>query len=72
VTLAVPTREELAVDCDLRQVLEAMWWRRSEQAVDAPWADKIALNELCVMLGLALAEMRSPGPPLPAPWSPRG
>ncbi len=56
----LPTEPEAG--SDLRQVLEAMWWRRSEQAVDAPWVDKVALNELCGRLGLALAEMRSPGP----------
>ncbi len=67
-----PTEPEAGIDCDLRQVLEAMWWRRSEQAVDAAWVDKVALNELCGRLGLALAEMRSPAPPLPAPRLPRG
>jgi hypothetical protein len=34
------TEPEAGVDCDLRQVLQAMWWRRSEQAVDAPWVDR--------------------------------
>jgi hypothetical protein len=67
-----PTEPEAGIDCDLCQVLEAMWWRRSEQAVDAPWVDKVALNELCGRLGLALAEMRSPAPPLPEPRLPRG
>jgi hypothetical protein len=56
------TEPEAGVDCILPQVLEAMWWCRSEQAVDAPWADKVALNELCGRLGLALAEMRSTPP----------
>lgn len=54
-----PSEPGAGGDCDLRQVLEAMWWRRSEQALDAPWADKIALNEVCDRLGLALAEMRA-------------
>jgi hypothetical protein len=65
-----PTEPEAGVDCDLAQVLEAMRWRRSEQTVDAPWADKIALNELCGRIGLALAEMRAPALPPPAPGSP--
>jgi hypothetical protein len=62
-----PTEPKAGVDCDLAPVLEAMWWRRSEQAVDARWADKVALNEMCGRLGLALAEMRSPAAPPPAP-----
>lgn len=58
-----PTDPQAGPDCDLAQVIEAMWWRRSEQATEARWQDKVALNELCGRLGLALAELRAPGPP---------
>lgn len=64
-----PTEPEAGPDCDIGQLLEAMWWRRSQQAVDVPWADKVALNELCGRLGLAIAELRTPIPPLPRPRS---
>lgn len=57
-----PTEPEAGPDCDLAQVIEAMWWRYSEQATDAPWHDKIALTELCGRLGLALADLRAPRP----------
>jgi hypothetical protein len=67
-----PTEPEGGPDRDIRQLLEAMWWRRSEQASDAPWPDKVALNELCGRLGLALAELCAPIPPLPRPRSAGG
>jgi hypothetical protein len=67
-----PTEPEAGPDCDIREVLTAMWWRRSEQAVDAPWSHKVALNELCGRLGLALAELCTPMPPLPRPRLPGG
>ncbi len=67
-----PTEPEAGVGCDLGQLLEAIWWRRSEQAVDAPWAQKVALNELCGRLGLVLAELRAPAPPAPPLESPGG
>lgn len=65
-----PTEPEAGVDCDLRQLLEAIWWRRSEQAVDAPWAQKLALSEVCGRLGLVLAELQAPGAPPGAAGSP--
>lgn len=67
-----PTEPEAGPDCDLRQLLEAMWWRRSEQAAFVPWADKVALNEVCGLLGLAIAELHAPIPPLPRPRSAGG
>lgn len=67
-----PTEPEAGPDCDLRQVLTAMWGRISEQAVDAPWADKVALNELCGRLRLAITELCAPIPPLPRPRSAGG
>ncbi len=57
-----PVEPEAGPECDLAQVIEAMWWRYSEQAPDAPWYDKVALTELCGRLGLALAELRAPRP----------
>ena len=65
-----PTEPEAGVECDFGQLLEAIWWRRSEQAVDAPWAHKLALNELCGRLGLVLANLRTPAPPRPHLESP--
>jgi hypothetical protein len=64
-----PTEPEAGPDSDVRQLLEAMWWRRGEQAGDAPWPDKVALNELCGRLGLAIAALSWPIPRLPRPRS---
>ncbi len=67
-----PTEPEAGVESDVGQLLEAIWWRRSEQAVDAPWAQKVALNELCGRLGLVLAILRAPAPAAPPAAPPLG
>lgn len=58
-----PTEPEAGPDCDVRQLLEAMWWRRSDQAAEAPWPDRV---------GLAIAALSWPIPPLPRPRSAGG
>ena len=58
-----PVEPKAGVDCDLRQVLDAIWWRRSDEGVDASWADRVALYEVRGRLGLALAELRGPAAP---------
>ena len=58
-----PTEPQAGVDCDLNLVIQEMWLRRHEQAIDAPWADKVALNEVCGRLGLAFVELRRPARP---------
>jgi hypothetical protein len=55
---------QAGAECDLSQVIEAVWWRRTEQAQNARWQDKVALTEVCGRLGLALVELRAPPPPL--------
>jgi hypothetical protein len=45
-------------DCDVAELLEAQWWRRSEQADTARWHDRVALVEVCGRLGLATADLR--------------
>lgn len=53
-----PIEPEAGIDCDLRQVLDSIWWRCSDQGVDASWKDRVALYEVRGRLGLALAELR--------------
>jgi hypothetical protein len=67
-----PTPPEGGPDSDLMQVIEGIWWRRSEEAVDAAPAQKAALNELCGWLALALAELAAPVSPQPRLMSPEG
>jgi hypothetical protein len=67
-----PTEPQAGVNCDVSQLLEAIWWRRSEQAEDSSWADKVALHEVCGRIGLALAELRADADRLPEPRSPTG
>ena len=57
-----PIEPEAGVDCDRRQVLDAIWWRRDDQGLDASWADRVALYEVRGRLGLALAELRRTTP----------
>lgn len=45
-------------DCDVADLLEGQWWRRSEQADAAAWHDRVALVEVCGRLGLAIADLR--------------
>jgi hypothetical protein len=53
-----PVEPLVGPDCDLADLLEAQWWRRSEQAAAARWHDRVALVEVCGRLGLAIADLR--------------
>jgi hypothetical protein len=70
-----PTEPEAGVDADLPQVLGGMWWRLDEQAADARWTDKVALNEVRGRIGLAMQALRTGRAPalrLPVPRLPGG
>lgn len=70
-----PTEPEDCVDADLRQLLEGMWWRLDAQAAEAPWVDKVVLNEVRGRVALAMQALRAQRPPtlgLPGPRSPGG
>ncbi len=46
-------------DCDVIDVLEHQWWRRTLDADLADWRDRVALTEVAGRLGLAIADLRA-------------
>jgi hypothetical protein len=53
-----PVEPLAGTDCDVADLLEAQWWRRSEEVDAAGWHDRVALVEVCGRLGLAIADLR--------------